>query len=79
MGQALVQSGWMMLTVLGVNHVFCPVQTEELGPTTVSTLKMWPFPVLVLGSLVPTAASLLPLHFPLLAQLSLLQVIQFHA
>jgi len=76
---ALVRSGWMMLAVLGLNHVFSPAQTGELGHTTVATLKMWPFPVLVLGSQVSTAASLLPLQVPLLAQLSLLQVIQFHA
>ena len=88
MGQALVRSGWTMLAVLGVNHAFSLAQTKELGPTTVTTLKMWPLPVLGLSPLVLTAASLLPLQVPLLAQLSLhgplqaqlssLQVIQFH-
>jgi len=65
LGQALVPSGWMKLAVLGVNHVFSPAQTRGLGHTTVPTLKMWPFTVLVLGSLVLTAVPL--------------QVIQFHA
>ena len=58
LGQALVRSGWMMLAVLGVNHAFSPAQTEELGLTTVAILKMWPFTVLVLVSLVLTAALL---------------------
>jgi len=40
MGQALAQSGWMMLAALGVKHVFSPAQTGELGPTTVATLRM---------------------------------------
>ena len=57
---ALVRSGWMMLTVLGVNHVFCPAQTGELGLTTVPIMRMWLFPVLVLVFLVPTAASVVP-------------------
>jgi len=48
LGQALVRSGWMMLTVLGVNHAFSPAQTGELDLTIVSTLKMWQFIVLVL-------------------------------
>ena len=39
---ASVQSGWMMLAVLGVNHAFSLAQTGELGLTTVPTLKMWP-------------------------------------
>jgi len=58
LGQALVESGWMMLAVLGVNHAFSPAQTGELGLTTVPTLKMWQFIVLVLVSLdkAPTAA-----------------------
>ena len=47
-GQVLVRSGWMMLAALGVKHVFSPAQTGGLGLTTVATLKMWPFPVLVL-------------------------------
>ena len=46
----------MMLAVQGVNHAFSPAQIEELGLTTVSILKMWQFPVLVLVPLVPTAA-----------------------
>jgi len=50
LGQALVESGWMMLAVLGVNHAFSPAQTGELGLTTVPTLKMWQFIVLVLVS-----------------------------
>jgi len=58
LGQALVRSGWMMLAVLGVNHASSPAQTEELGLTTVATLKMWPFIALVLVPLVPTAALL---------------------
>ena len=58
MGQALVESGWMMLAVMGVNHAFSPAQTGELGLTTVPILKMWPFTVLVLVSLVQTAALL---------------------
>ena len=48
----------MMLAVLGVNHVFSPAQTGGLGLTTVPILKMWPFTVLVLVSLVQTAALL---------------------
>jgi len=40
LGQALVQSGWMMLTVLGVNHASSPAQIGGLGPTTVPILKM---------------------------------------
>jgi len=48
----------MMLAVLGVNHALFPAQTEELGLTTVSILKMRPFIVLVLVPLVPTAALL---------------------
>ena len=58
MVQVLVKSGWMMLAVLGVNHAFSPAQTGELGFTTVPTLKMWQFIVLVLVSLdkAPTAA-----------------------
>ena len=46
------------MAVLGVNHAFSPAQTEELGLTTVAILKMWPFTVLVLVSLVLTAALL---------------------
>ena len=64
MGQALVQSGWTMLAVLGVNHASSPAQTGELGLTTVPTLKMWPSPVLAVCSLVLTVSP---------------QVIQFHA
>ena len=41
MGLALVRSGWTMLAVLGVNHVFSPAQTGELDLITVSILKMW--------------------------------------
>ena len=57
LGQALVQSGWMTLVVLGVNHAFSPATTEELVYMTVAILKMWQFTVLVLfHGLVPTAA-----------------------
>ena len=66
LGLALVQSGWMMLAVLGMNHVFSPAQTGELGWRSVTTLKMWPFTVLVLVPLVPTAALLavsLAMHY----------------
>ena len=56
MGQALVRSGWMTLAVLGANRAFSPAQTGELGFTTVSILRMWLFPVLVLIPLVLTAA-----------------------
>ena len=45
-----------MLAVLGVNHAFSPAQTEELVYMIVAILKMWPFCVLVLFPLVPTAA-----------------------
>jgi len=31
LGLALVRSGWIMLPVLGMNHVFSPAQTGELG------------------------------------------------
>ena len=53
---ALVGSGWMMLAVLAVKHSFSLAQTEELVLTTVAILMMWPLTVLVLVSLVPTAA-----------------------
>ena len=46
----------MMLAVLAVKHSFSLAQTEELVLTTVAILKMWPFTVLVLVSLLPTAA-----------------------
>jgi len=66
MGQALVQSGWMMLVALGVKRVFSPAQTGELDLITVSILKMWPFPVLVLVfSLPPTAVLLTPVSIVL--------------
>jgi len=48
----------MMLAVLGMNHAFSPAQTGELGLTTVSTLRMWQFFVLVFVPLVLTAALL---------------------
>ena len=73
MGQALVRSGWMMLAVLGVNHVFSPAQTGELDLITVSILKTWPFPVLVLSPLLTAALS--AQRVPLLSQPSSLQVI----
>ena len=57
MGLALDQSGWMM-SVLGLSQAFSPAQTGELGLTTVPILKTWPFTVLVLVTLVLTAASL---------------------
>ena len=57
---ASVQSGWMMLAVLGVNHAFSLAQTGELGLTTVPIMRMWLFTVLVLVFLVPTAASVAP-------------------
>ena len=41
LGLALVPSGWMMLAVLGVSHVFSPAQTEESGLIIVTILKMW--------------------------------------
>jgi len=63
----------MMLAVLGVNHALFPAQTEELGLTTVATLKMWPFIVLVLVPLVPTAA-LLTLQRALLASFGVTMV-----
>ena len=64
MAQALVRSGWMMLAALGLNHVFSPATTGELGLTTVATLKMWPFPVLALGSLVLCLTAALSVHLP---------------
>ena len=63
MGQALIRSGWMMLAVLGLNHVCSPAQTGELGLTTVSIAKMWQFPVLAFVSLALTAATS-ALHCP---------------
>jgi len=51
----LVGSGWMMLVVLGVSHVFSHAQTGELVFITVAILRMWLFPVLVPVSLVLTA------------------------
>ena len=62
MGLALVKSGWIMWAVLGANRAFSPAQTEELELTTVSILKMWQFPVLVLVLLVLTAASSAPVR-----------------
>lgn len=48
----------MALAVLGMNHVFFPVQQGGLGHTGVTILRMWPFSVLVLVFLVLTAALL---------------------
>jgi len=61
MALALVGSGWTMLVVLGVSHVFSRAQTGELVFMTVPILKMWIFPVLVPVSLVLTAVVLVPL------------------
>ena len=63
MALAWVRSGWMMLAVLGLNHVCSPAQTGELGLTTVPILKMWQFPVLAFVSLALTAATS-TLHCP---------------
>ena len=65
MALALVGSGWMMLVVLGVSHVFSPAQTGELVFMTVPILKMWLFPVLVPVSLVLTAVVLVPVSLSL--------------
>jgi len=57
MSLALDQSGGMTLCVR-LSHAFSPAQTRELGLTTVPILKTWPFTVLVVVTLVLTAASL---------------------
>jgi len=72
----LVQSGWIMLVVLGVSHVFSPAHTTELVFITVAILKMWIFPVLVPVSLVLTAVIIVPLGV-LLASLSVTTVSVF--
>jgi len=61
----LVRSGWIMLVVLGVSHVFSPAQTMELVFITVSILKMWIFPVLVPVSLILTAVIIVPVSLSL--------------
>ena len=45
---ALDKSGWTMSTVRGLNLVSLPVQTGELGHTTVDMLRMWQFIVQVI-------------------------------
>ena len=61
----LVRSGWMMLVVLGVSHVFFPAQTGELVFITVPIPKTWQFRVLVPVSLVLTAVVLVPVSLSL--------------
>ena len=58
LGLALVRSGWMNLSALGMNLAFSPAQTLELVLMTVSILKMWQFSALILIRLILTAASL---------------------
>ena len=65
MALALVGSGWTMLVVLGVSHVYSRAQTGELVFITVSILKMWQFPVLVPVSLVLTAVVLVTVSLSL--------------
>jgi len=43
LGLALDRSGWMMSTVLALNHTSSPAQTVVLDPITVFILKMWQF------------------------------------
>jgi len=74
LGQALIGSGWMMLAVLGVNHVFSPAEIGGLDRITVSILKMWQFSVLVVVLLVPETAALLLQLEPILLQLQTIQV-----
>ena len=45
LGLALGESGWTMSTVRALNHASHPVQTLELGHTTVIILRMWLFTV----------------------------------
>ena len=56
----MVLCGCPTLAVLGVNRAFSPAQTGELGLpiATVTILTLWPFSVLVIVPLVPTAAPL---------------------
>ena len=54
----MVQSGWMTSAVLGVNHAFSPAQPGQLGPITVSILRMWLYPVMVLVCLGISIAAL---------------------
>jgi len=57
LGLAPDQSGWMMSTVRALNHVSLPVQTGELGHTTVVILRMWQFIVQVLEQGSPLQSS----------------------
>ena len=41
LGLALDRSGWMMSTVLALNHVSSPAQTVVLDPTIAFILRMW--------------------------------------
>ena len=62
----LTRSGWRILTVLGMNHAFFPVQARESVIVTVKILELWQLPVLVFGVLLPptavSAAALYPIH-----------------
>jgi len=49
LGLALDGSGWTMSTVEALNHTSRPVQTGELGRTTVLILRMWQFIVQVIS------------------------------